>query len=133
MEYGESEMNLLEEFKKNIWNKDSKLDNWLNKKFNAYGWSGFVARAIGFFLPVFMGALYFIYDDTNIYSYSRGLILGALSVVLLLKSLYILSSQYSKKGREAHQEKLRKDALMEVEIKERQKNNEKKLSPPSAN
>jgi hypothetical protein len=94
------------------------LDRFLDENCNAYGRSGFIARTIGL-LPVIIGALYFIYDDADINSYPRGLILSAAAITLFLISLYRLISDYSKEGRKAHQGKMHKDALMEAEILER--------------
>lgn len=41
-------MNFLRELTKSICNKDNKLDDWLKKKLNSYGWRGFVANLIFF-------------------------------------------------------------------------------------
>jgi uncharacterized membrane protein len=135
-------MTLLDKIKKLIWNKDSILDNWLNKKFNAYGWRGFVASLL------WLGSLYIImYYSPEIAMFfggdkhtlgqeltyqARMFVVNKVAIVILVLMVVKLIKQYaSKEEREAHQEKMRKDALMEAEIKERQKNNAK--PPPSTN
>ena len=126
-------MNFLEEFKKIIWNKDSTLDNWLKKKLNAYGWRGFVANLI------FFGSGYVIFfcspeiieffdekltPSQMLTHQARMFVVNKVGIVILIMLVLRLVKQYSKEERKAHQEKSRKDALMEAEIKERQKNNE---------
>ena len=98
--------------------RETALDRFIKINCNFYGWRGFVARTISL-IPVILGALYFLSDDADIHSYPRGLVLSTASTTLFLISLYRLISDYSKKEREANQQKMQKDALMEAEILER--------------
>lgn len=122
-------MIFLEKIKKQIWNKDSTLDNWFNKKLQAYGWRGFVAflicMAIAYLgiyymreIATFFGSKLTKNDELNYQA--RMFVVNRLAVVIFILALAKLVKQYaSKEEREAHKEKMRKDALMEAEILER--------------
>ena len=122
-------MSLLEKIKKQIWNKDSVLDNWFNKKLNAYGWRGFVAALLWFgvlYLLMFYQQEIFMFfgaePDTpsqELTYQARMFVVNKIAIVILILMVAKLVKQYSKEERKANQEKMRKDALMEAEILER--------------
>ena len=128
-------MSFLEKIKKLIWNKDSVLDTWLNKKLNAYGWRGFVASLIllssGYILFRYSPEIIMFFGgdkplpDQELTHQVRLFIVHKIGTVILILMLAKLIKQYaSKEEREAHQEKMRKDALMEAEILERKEEKE---------
>jgi|GEM_PF-1342068 len=122
-------MNFLDRIKKQIWNKDSVLDNWFNKKVSAYGWRGFLASLL------WLGSLYIImYYSPEIAMFfggdkhtpsqdltyqARMFVVNKVAIVVFILMVAKLVKQYSKEERETQQEKMRKDALMEAEILER--------------
>ena len=121
-------MNPIKLFKSVFSKEGTSLDRWLDKKLNAYGWRGFVAflicMAISYLsiyymreIATFFGSNLTQNDELNYQA--RMFVVNRLAVVIFILALAKLVKQYSKEQREAHQEKMRKDALMEAEILER--------------
>ncbi len=107
--------------------RETGLDRWLDKNLNAYGWRGFLSGLIFFgtaYLLMFFGAEQDTPSQELTYQ-ARMFVVNKAAVVILILMLAKLIRQYaSKEEREAHQEKMRKDALMEAEILERKEEKE---------
>jgi len=108
-------MSFLEKIKKLIWNKDSVLDNWFDKKLNAYGWRGFLAALLWFgvlyFLMFFQQEIFMFFGaepDTpsqELTYQARMFVVNKVAIVVFILMVAKLVKQYSKEEREAHQKK----------------------------
>lgn len=132
---GEYQMNPIKLFKSIFSKEGTTFDRWLDKKLNAYGWRGFVASLLflgsGYILFRYSPAIIMFFGgdkplpEQELTHQVRLIVVHKIGTVILILMIAKLIKQYaSKEEREAHQEKMRKDALMEAEILERKEEKE---------
>lgn len=109
--------------------RKTKLDELLERGAKAYGWAGFFSGIIAFGIPYLILLVSpeiacLCLDpkhtpDQELTYQARIMITNRIYFVIFILLVLKLINQLSKKNREAHESKLRKDALMEIEIQER--------------
>lgn len=103
--------------------RKTKLDELLERGAKAYGWTGFFSGIIAFgilyFVMFFLPEIVRLTPDQELTHQAHMTITNKIYTVIFILLVLKLKNQLSKKNMEAHKSKLRKDALMEIEIQER--------------